>query len=166
MRAVTVLSTAFAVCAATAIVTANRPAETPFAAIDTALSCQAKVVDKVRKDAGGKVFLTFDRMPSIDGSNVSGNAMDRSFDKKDRAMSYKCAGATVSYSYNDGKAPAKFDGSWPSGAARACESQAGGGFAAASLSASDTSAEYVIGVAGNGSAKICTMDRQKVVSIK
>ena len=65
MRAVTVLSTAFAVCAATAIVTANRPAETPFAAIDTALSCQAKVVDKVRKDAGGKVFLTFDRMPSI-----------------------------------------------------------------------------------------------------
>lgn len=150
------------------VVAAERPIAAPPAAIDTALACQAKVVDKVRKDAGGKVFLTFDRMPAIDGANVSGPAMDRSFDGKDRAMSYKCAGATPSYSYNDGKAPVKMDPRerFPSGAARACESQAGGDFAAASLSASDTSAEYVIGVSASGAAKICTMDRQKVVSIK
>ena len=107
-------------------------------------------------------------MPSIDGANVSGPAMDRSFDKKDRQMSYKCAGATVSYSYNDGRAPVKMDSRerFPSGATRACESQAGGDFAAASLSASDTSAEYVIGVSGSGAAKICTMDKSRVVSIK
>ena len=166
MRIVTAFSAACVVAVAAGIVAAPR-AVAPPAAIDTALACQAKVVDAVRKAAGGKVFLTFDKMPSIDGANVSGPAMDRSFIPA-RAMSFKCAGANASFTYNDGRPAVKMDPRerFQSATTRNCETQVGTDFAAASLSASDTAAEYVIGLAANGSAKICTMDHSRVVSIK
>lgn len=157
---------ALALAAGTTLtVAAHHAAPTP-ANIDTALACQARVIDAVRKDAGGPVFVTFDRMPDVNGANVSGAAMDRSVDRDDRQMSYSCAGAKPTYAYRDGRKPVVMKGAWPSGATRACESAAGGGFAVASLSASDTAAEYIIGINGGGTVKICAMDKTRVVSVK
>lgn len=154
-----------------------RPTPTPVPSapavsrVSAALECQGKVIDLVRKDAGGRVFVTFDRLPEVsaDGQNVSGPAMDRVVDRGERPMSYRCAGRDVSYSYDDRRGPVAMDSrvNYPSAAVRNCQNAIRNGLAfdAASLSASDTSAEYVLGLTG-GTVRQCTMDRQTVVSVK
>ena len=139
--------------------------------LDAALACQSKVIDMVRRDAGGRIFLSFDRMPDVsaDGQTVSGPAMDRVVDRGERPMSYRCAGREVTYSYNDRRGPVAMDSrlNYPSAAVRNCQNAIRDGLAfdAAALSASDTNAEYVLGLTG-GSVRQCTMDRQTVASVK
>lgn len=152
--------------------TPPRPAPAPAVSrVDAALACQAKVLELVRKDAGGRVFLSFDRLPDVsaDGQNVSGPAMDRVVDRGERPMSYRCAGRDVSYSYGDRRGAVAMDSrlNYPSAAVRNCQNaiKSGLAFDAASLSASDTSTEYVIGLTG-GAVRQCTMDRQTVVTVK
>ena len=150
---------------------AQTPAPAQVNRLDAALACQAKVIEAVRKDAGGRIFLSFDRMPDVstDGQTVSGSAMDRVVDRGEREMSYRCAAKDISYSYKDRRGPVAMDSrvNYPSAAVRNCQNAIRDGLAfdAASLSASDTNAEYVIGITG-GAARICTMDRQRVVSVK
>jgi len=144
-------------------------ASTPVNALEAALACQGRVIEAVRRDAGGRIFLTFDRLPEVsaDGKNVSGPGVDR-FENKDRQMTYRCAGADVTYSYADRRTPQGFDKlQFPSGAVRNCQEAVRGGllFDAASLSASDTNTEYVLGLSG-GRIHQCTMDRARVVSVK
>lgn len=153
------------------------PAQTPAPKaatvnrLDAALECQGKVVDAVRREADGHIFLTFDRMPDVsaDGKTVSGAAMDRTFDRKDRDMTYRCANGNATFAYGDRRPAVAPDAriKYPSVAVQNCENavRSGSRFDAASLSASDTSAEYVLGVVGN-TIKQCTMDRQRVVSVK
>jgi hypothetical protein len=141
----------------------------PMSALEAALACQGRVIEAVRRDAGGRIFLTFDRLPDVsaDGRTVSGPGVDR-FENKDRQMTYRCAGTDVTYSYADRRPPQAYDKlQFPSGAVRNCQQavQAGLLFDAASLSASDTNAEYVLGLAG-GRIHQCTMDRARVVSVK
>lgn len=138
--------------------------------VDAALACQGKVIAAVRDDAGGRIFLTFDRMPEVsgDGQTVSGPAVDR-FNNDDRQMTYRCAGRDVTYSYAD-RRPAKAADArlnYPSAAVRNCQNaiREGLAFDAASLSASDTNTEYVLGIV-DGRVRQCTMDRQRVVSVK
>jgi hypothetical protein len=149
----------------------SSPAEAPKAvsALDAALACQGRVIEAVRRDAGGRIFLTFDRLPDVsaDGRTVSGPGVDR-FEDKDRQMTYRCAGTNVTYSYADRRPPQAYDKlQFPSGAVRNCQEAVRGGllFDAASLSASDTNTEYVLGLAG-GRVHQCTMDRARVVSVK
>jgi hypothetical protein len=137
--------------------------------LDAALACQGRVINRVRGDAGGRIFLTFDRLPEVsaDGRDVGGPGVDR-FKDLDRQMTYRCNGGTVSYSYADRRPPVAYDGEqFPSGAVRACQQAVRGGliFDAASLSATDTNTEYVLGVAG-GRVYRCTMDRTRVLSVK
>ena len=55
---------------------------------------------------------------------------------------------------------------FPSVAVRNCEAAKGGApFVAAALSASPTSTEYVLGWSRDAGLTICTMDRQRVVSV-
>jgi hypothetical protein len=148
----------------------SAPATPQVNRLDAALACQGKVIAAVRSDAGGRIFLTFDRMPEVsgDGQTVSGPAVDR-FNNDDRQMTYRCAGRDVTYSYAD-RRPAKAADSrlnYPSAAVRNCQNaiREGLAFDAASLSASDTNTEYVLGIV-DGRVRQCTMDRQRVVSVK
>jgi Domain of unknown function (DUF4214) len=151
---------------------ASPPPEQPAAAgrLERALECQTHVIDVVRRDAGGRIFLTFDRLPDVsaDGQSLQGPAVDR-FNDLDRQMTYRCTGQDVSYSYADRKAPAAADArlEFPSAAVRACQNAVRGGliFDAAALSATDTNAEYVLGIAG-GASHQCQMDGTRVVSVK
>ena len=110
-------------------------------------------------------------MPDVsgDGQTVSGPAMDRVVDRGEREMNYRCSGRDVSYSYRDGRRPVAMDSrlNYPSAAVRNCQNAIRDGLAfdASSLSASDTSAEYVIGLTG-GAARVCTMNLQTVVAVK
>lgn len=167
MRLSTFTAASITLAAATLIATpaAGAASAAPVASMDAALACQAKVVDAASKSAGGAVFLTFDRVPDVNGANVSGNAMDRSVDKSDRALTYSCSGAKATFAYRDGRKPVVMKGSFPSGAVRNCQSAAKATFDAASLSASDSATEYVLGLSG-GSVRQCTMDRQRVVTVK
>jgi hypothetical protein len=133
--------------------------------LQTALSCQARVLSEVRNAGNGKVFLTFDRMPSVNGDVVQGEGVDR-FNNLDRRLTYRCERGNATFSYADRKGPTVVDGRepFPSVAVRNCESSAGGGFGGAALSASDSNTEYVLGLTGGGT-KRCTMDRQRVVSV-
>jgi len=146
-------------------------APAPVVRLDAALACQARVIDAVRSAAGGRVFVTFDRMPTVsdDGQTVSGPAMDRVVDKGERDMTYRCAGKDVSFTYADRRAPVAMDvrERFPSAAVRNCQNAVKDGltFDAASLSASESSAEYVLGFTG-GAVKQCTMDRERVVPVK
>jgi hypothetical protein len=138
-------------------------------ALDSALACQGQVITAVSRDAGGRIFLTFDRLPQVsaDGRDVSGPAVDR-FMNKDRQLSYRCLNSNVTYSYGDRRpAVAYNDQQFPSGAVRACQQAVRAGllFDAASLSASDTNTEYVLGLSG-GRVYRCAMDRTRVVSVK
>lgn len=156
------------------------PASTPAPApervpavnrMDAALACQGKVIEAVRREANGHIFVTFDRMPDVsaDGKTVSGDAKDRTFDRQDRDMTYRCSGNNATFNYGDRRAPAAADARlrYPSGAVVNCEAAVGRGtsFDAAALSASDSNTEYVLGLVGN-SVRQCTMDRQRVVSVK
>ena len=148
---------------------ATAEAPKPVSALEAALACQGRVIEAVRRDAGGRIFLTFDRLPEVsaDGKSVSGPGVDR-FEDKDRQMTYRCADANVTYSYADRRPPQAYDKlQFPSGAVRNCQEAVRGGllFDAASLSASDTNTEYVLGLAG-GRVHQCTMDRARVVSVK
>jgi hypothetical protein len=137
--------------------------------LEAALDCQALVIDRVRRDASGRVFLSFDRLPDISGGGrvVSGPAVDR-FDR-DRQVSYTCDGGNVSYAYADRRRPNGGDRKlqFPSGAVKNCQNAISRDtvFDAATLSASDSSTEYVIGLVG-GTRYTCTMDRQRVVDVR
>jgi len=137
--------------------------------LDAALACQGRVISRVSDDAGGRIFLTFDQLPDVsaDGRSVRGRAVDRFLDK-DRQMSYSCSGGNVSYSYGDRRPAVAYDREqFPSGAVRACQDAVRRGimFEAASLSASDTNTEYVLGLYG-GRVYRCAMDRTRVLSVK
>jgi len=141
----------------------------PVNTLDAALACQGRVIDRVRGDAGGRIFLTFDRLPEVsaDGRDIRGPGVDR-FKNLDRQMTYRCNGGNVSYDYADRRPPVAYDREqFPSGAVRACQEAVRGGliFDAASLSATGTSTEYVLGIAGGGVHQ-CTMDRTRVLSVK
>ena len=141
----------------------------PASALDAALACQGRVIASVRRDAGGRIFLTFDRLPDVsaDGRNVSGPAVDR-FEDKDRQMTYRCSPTSATYSYADSRPPQAYDRlQFPSGAVRACQQAVRSGliFDAASLSASGTNTEYVLGIA-DGRVYQCAMDRTRVLSVK
>lgn len=142
-----------------------------FTRIDVALACQGRVIQAIRNDAGGRVFVTFDRMPDVsaDGQAVSGPGMDRFVNNNDRPLTYRCEGNNVTYNYSDRRRPVAADNKlgYPSVAVRNCENAVRDGlvFDAAALSASDTNTEYVLGLVG-GTVRQCTMDRQRVVSVK
>jgi hypothetical protein len=148
----------------------KRAADAPsMSALDSALACQGQVITAVSRDAGGRIFLTFDRLPQVsaDGRDISGPAVDR-FMNKDRQLSYRCLNSNVTYSYGDRRpAVAYNDQQFPSGAVRACQQAVRAGllFDAASLSASDTNTEYVLGLSG-GRVYQCAMDRTRVLSVK
>jgi len=138
-------------------------------ALDVALTCQGRVINRVSDDAGGRIFLTFDQLPEVsaDGRDIRGRGVDRFLDK-DRQMTYRCNGSNVSYSYGDRRpAEAYNNEQYPSGAVRACQQAVRGGmtFEAASLSATDTNTEYVLGLYG-GRIYRCAMDRTRVLSVK
>jgi hypothetical protein len=147
--------------------------------LESALECQARVIEAVRRDAGGRIFLTFDRMPTEGaGGSLQGPAVDRFNDiradratnpERDRPLTYRCDGASATYSYSDRKPPVAADArlEFPSAAVRACQAAVRGGlvFDAASLSASDTNAEYVLGLAGTARHQ-CQMNGTRVVSVK
>lgn len=142
--------------------------------LESALDCQARALDGARREASGLVFWSFDRMPetSPDGRVASGPGVDR-FDD-DRHLTYRCDGNDVTYVYADrGRAKgADRRLEFPSGAVRACMAAARDDagraitFDAAALSASDTRAEYVIGLAANTQMRVvCEMEGTRVVNI-
>jgi len=146
--------------------------------LDAALDCQSRVIDAVRAQAPGLVFLSFDhRLPDTSADNrvVSGPAVDR-FDA-DRRLNYRCDGSAVSFNYEDGGSARGADTrlEFPSAAVRNCQAAALGGRSVtqdgAALSKSDTSTEYVLGVAidrDNGQAVrfTCEMDVLRVVNVR
>lgn len=137
--------------------------------LDAALTCQGRVINRVSDDAGGRIFLTFDQLPEVsaDGRDIRGRGVDRFLDK-DRQVTYRCNGSNVTYSYGDRRgADAYNNEQYPSGAVRACQQAVRGGliFEAASLSATDTNTEYVLGLYG-GRIYRCEMDRTRVISVK
>lgn len=142
--------------------------------LEAALDCQARVLDAARREASGLVFWSFDRMPEVssDGRTASGPAVDR-FDE-DRPLTYRCDGNDVTFAYADRGRARGADRrlEFPSGAARACMAAARDDagraitFDAAALSATDTRAEFVIGLAANTSMRFtCEMEGTRVVSI-
>jgi len=137
------------------------------------LDCQARALDAARGDANGLVFWSFDRLPETPGDTVvSGPGVDR-FDN-DRHLTYRCDGNAVTYVYDDRGRVAGADRrlEFPSGAVRACVGAARDDrgrqvtFDAASLSATDTRTEYVIGLAANTDVRyVCEMDGTRVVRV-
>jgi hypothetical protein len=130
--------------------------------------CQSMILYNAWHAAGDqRVFLTFDRMPQGGGDNWQGDAVDRFFNR-DRRLSYQCTRADATFSYADRGAPTGADPRepFPSAAVRNCESAKGGSpFVAAALSASPTATEYVLGWSRDTGLTMCTMDRQRVVSV-
>lgn len=150
--------------------TTPAPSATPTR-LAAALDCQARALDQARREASGLVFWTFDRMPDTSGNVVSGPAVDR-FNDRDRQLTYRCDGNSVTYVYADRGAVTSGDRrlEFPSGAVRACianvRDDAGRSvtFDAAALTATDTRTEYVIGLAANTSTRyVCEMDGTRVV---
>jgi len=156
----------------------SRPAPAPAAPppaksvnrLESALDCQMRVIDAARREAGGRVFLTFDRMPDVsaDGQTVQGPGVDR-FNNLDRQLTYRCGGRDVTYVYSDRRPPVAADPrlAFPSAAVRNCQNAVRDGlvFDVAALSASDTNAEYVLGIAG-GTPHVCQMNGMRIVSAK
>jgi len=148
----------------------SRPS-TPATAsrLDAALACQATVLDRLRGEAPGRPFLSFDRLPDVsaDGRVVRGEAVDR-FDN-DRHLTYSCDGANASYAYADRRRASGGNRrmQFPSNAVKNCMYAISTEivFDAAGLSASDSSTEYVIGLLG-GTRYTCTMDRARVLDVK
>jgi hypothetical protein len=144
-----------------------RPNQPQMSRLEASLACQAKVIAQVREDAGGRIFLSFDRMPDVNGDTISGPAVDR-FDDVGRQLTYRCAGNNVTYSYSDRRRPTVVDARlrYPSAAVRNCQDAIRGGlvFDAAGLSVSDTNNDYVIGLVGNN-VRQCTMREQTVGSV-
>ncbi len=142
--------------------------------LEAALTCQARVLEAVAKSAPGRrTFLSFDRMPetSQDLRVSSGPAVDR-FDG-DRAMTYRCEGNNVSFFYNDRQNARGADPREPfaSVAVNNCLNAAsdalgGAPVIAASLSASDTRAEYVLGLGSNSVSAVCELDGMRVVNVR
>jgi hypothetical protein len=130
--------------------------------------CESMILYNAWHAAGDqRVFLTFDRLPQGSGENWQGEAVDRFFNR-DRRLSYQCSKADATFSYADRGAPTGADPRepFPSAAVRNCEAAKGGApFVAAALSASPTSTEYVLGWSRDAGLTICTMDRQRVVSV-
>lgn len=154
----------------------NTMADTGNARLDTTLACQARVLAAVARDVSGRVFMSFDRMPDIAANGaVSGPAVDR-FDN-DRDMSYRCDGNSVTYNYSD-RNPARgkdMGERFASVAVNNCLDAAANDFGGAqirgaSLSATDTNTEYVLGHAvGNNNTTVqvvCQLDGMRVVNVK
>jgi hypothetical protein len=87
----------------------------------TAVNCQENVVEAIRNDLTGFVFLQFDA-PSINGSTITGSATDVS--DGGRRLTYRCDGGT-SYNYDDGRrqrsAPA--EGDFSNDIVRSCQGE-------------------------------------------
>lgn len=140
--------------------------------LEAALNCQARVIDLLRQDSPGRVFLSFDRLPDVssDGRTVQGPAVDR-FDN-DRQMNYSCQGDTASYTYADRRAARGGNRQlqFPSVAVKNCQVAVSTEivFDAASLSATDSTTEYVIGILAKGGTTryTCETSRQRVLSLK
>lgn len=156
--------------------TVNTMADTGNARLDTTLACQARVLAAVARDVSGRVFMSFDRMPDIAANGaISGPAVDR-FDG-DRQMSYRCDGNSVTYNYSD-RSPARgkdMGERFASVAVNNCMDAAANDFGGAqirgaSLSATDTNTEYVLGHAvGNNNSTVqvvCQLDGLRVVNVK
>ncbi len=154
----------------------NPTVDTGNARLDTTLACQARVLAAVARDVSGRVFMSFDRMPDIAANGaVSGPAVDR-FDN-DRQMSYRCEGNSVTYNYSD-RSPASgkdMGERFASVAVNNCLDAAASIFGGAqvrgaSLSATDTNTEYVLGhaVGNNNSAVsvVCQLDGLRVVNVR
>lgn len=144
--------------------------------LEAALGCQARVLAAVNDAVPGRVFLSFDRMPetSQDLRVVSGAAVDR-FDN-DRAMTYRCEGTAATYYYNDRQSARGADIREPfaSVAVNNCLNAASNEFGGAqiqgaALSASDTRAEYVLGLAVSDTRSVsvvCELDGMRVVNVR
>lgn len=96
------------------------PAATPSADLSTTLSCQERVVEQMRNDLPGLVFLRFDDANS-EGSTVRGAAGDVL--DNNRRVQYRCEGGQVSYNYEDGRRERSGpnEGDFPNDAVRACQ---------------------------------------------
>lgn len=137
--------------------------------LEAALDCQARVLDRLRRDSAGRPFVSFDRLPDVsaDGKTVRGQAVDR-FDA-DRDMAYACEGTNVSYTYRDGRQARGGDRKmqFPSVAVKNCQVAVSPSavFDAASLTITDTATEYVLGWIG-GTRYTCETQQQRVLSLK
>ena len=136
-------------------------------ALNAALSCEARVLDATLRDTHGHMYLTFDRMPDVTGQVVSGAAVDR-FTHPVRPLTYRCDALNVSYAYDDREQPRGVTNGddYPSTAVRHCETAVVSGqqFDAASLSASDTNVQYVLGLKGP-TVHQCQMNGDQVVKV-
>jgi hypothetical protein len=83
------------------------------------VSCQARVVEKVRNDLNGFVEIHFDQA-TANGSTITGTANDVA--DGSRRMHYTCNGGSATFSYDDGRgqrsAPA--EGQFSSDIVRSC----------------------------------------------
>lgn len=137
-------------------------------AVDAAFACQVRVIQKMQKDAGGRVFVSFDRFPEVSGQNVSGPGVDR-FDSVGRPLSYSCKGTDVSYSFRDGK-PAKAADArlrFPSAAVVNCQNAVRSGliFDSAAMTKSDNNLDWILGVSGSKTSQ-CQINDTRIVSVK
>ena len=87
----------------------------------TAVDCQENVVEAIRNDLTGFVFIQFDAA-TVNGSTITGAATDVS--DGGRRLTYRCEGG-ASYSYDDGRrarsAPAS--GDFASDIVRSCQGE-------------------------------------------
>ena len=142
-----------------------RPVPTPATAskLDTAFACQFRVLELIRKDAGGRVLVSFDRFPDVssDGQTVQGNGNDRWVDGAARPMTYRCAGKDATYRFADGRSAAAPDARLriPSGSTRSCQDAIRGGlvFDAAAISGSDVGQDWILGLE-NGTQHECKVE--------
>jgi hypothetical protein len=74
------------------------PAGTAVADVPPSVACQESVVEAVRRDLGGVVFMQFDAA-KIDGTTISGTATD--VNGGGRRLTYQCD-AVATYQYDDG----------------------------------------------------------------
>jgi hypothetical protein len=98
--------------------TVSTPASGTTADAGAAVNCQENVVEAIRNDLTGFVFIQFD-LATINGSTITGSATDVA--DGGRRLTYRCDGGT-SYTYDDGRrarsAPA--EGEFSSDIVRSC----------------------------------------------
>ena len=152
---------------------APRPTPTPVASrLETAFACQFRVLELIRKDAGGRVLVSFDKFPDVsaDGQTVQGSGNDRWVDGAARPMTYRCAGKDASYRFADGRSAAAPDSRLriPSGSTRACQDAVQGGlvFDAAAISGSDIGQDWILGLAGGAQHECKVEAGGRVVLVK
>ncbi len=86
-----------------------------------AVTCEENVVEAIRNDLRGFVFLQFDT-PAINGSAITGSATDVA--DGGRRLTFRCDGGT-SYSYSDGRRDrsAPTEGEFSSDVVRSCQGE-------------------------------------------